>query len=790
MFLLTICGLLFRVVVAPFLTYQLDFNTFIAWGHQIDTVGLSNFYKTGWSDYLPGYLYILSFLAKIEKLGLFDNVYLYKLPAIIADLLCGILIYKIVFKSTKNKKKALISTSLFIFNPAVFANSTLWGQVDIFTSLTSLGSIYFLNSNIFLSAFLLAFGGLVKPQIAMSLPVIIGLVYKEWSIKKFAFYILLVVTFFIIGFIPFSSSTNNVSFILERINTTLGQYKYTSVNAFNFWGLFGFWRPDNEGQLSPNVLGSLIMIVTSIAVFLKTANTKKDAYFSLFLLFCVNFLFMTRMHERHLLPIFAPLAIAASSNILLIPIYLGFSLTYLANLNYSYLYISKTHSLVWPDNYVNIVIVINLVLLALSVFLYINQKFKINIRNFKNKSKNFSIKDFLTEGQSKKILVAVLFFSFFIRFFNLENPKRYYFDEIYHAFTAKTIAQGDPGVWDWMTRNPPGLAYEWTHPPLAKEIMAGSIKVLGENNFSARLPGSLTGVGIIFLTYLIALRITKSRDIAVFSSILISLDGLILTMSRIATADTYVVFFILFSYYLYLKDKYFFSSVALGLAAATKWTTLWFVPLLVLTHISQRRKIFDWRIVFFLVFPAVIYLASYAPMFYYGYDLTHFWGMQKQMWWYHTGLKATHPYTSSWWTWPFDYRPVYLYQYVGKGLMGDIYAFGNPVFFWFGVLSVFLSFFYLLSKKASRDISLLLFGYLVFFVPWAASPRIMFIYHYLPSIPFMAILSGYILKKHPLLISPIIFSAFILFIYFYPHWTGIPVPEQLANSYYWIKSWR
>lgn len=787
-FILLLIAFVMRVFLYPYLTYTLDHNTFIAWGRIASDVGFNNFYTSTWSDYLPGYIYVLGLLAKVEKLEIVPVELLFKLPAIIGDLLTGGLIYLIVKRNYK-KSLALFASFIFLFNPAVFANSTLWGQVDVFTSLFSLLSIYFLNSNFVLSAISLALGATIKPQIAMTLPIILALTYKKWSIKKTIIYFLIFTLVFLSVFIPFSSSTNNFQFILERINVTLNQYKFGSVNAFNFWGIFGFWKPDDQGFINPKLIGNLFVVFTSIFVYLKVHSKTQQKYLGLAILFLINFLFMTRMHERHMLPIFAPLAIATATNIYLMPIYLGFSITYLANLFYAYNYVSQNHSLVLPDIAIITIIVINILMFA---YLLTNLIKRIDFFAFSkkvNKLKSLDFKDHLSIKQSTWIILLILVFSLFSRLFNLENPPGDYFDEIYHGFTAKTIANGDPGVWDWMVQNPPDKAYEWTHPPLAKEIMAGSILVFGERNFSARVPGALAGVGIVYLTYLIALALTKSRDISVISALLISIDGLVFTMSRIATADIYFVFFVLLSFYFYLKDKYLFSSIALGMSLATKWTTFWFLPLLLVTHISLRRKIFDYRLVMFAVIPVLVYLASYLPMFLFGYDFEHFIGMQKQMWWYHTGLKATHPYTSPWWSWPFMTRPVYLYQFDNKSLLGNIYAMGNPLVFYCGVVSILWGFYYAI-KTRSKKISLILFAYLIFFVPWAASPRIMFIYHYLPSIPFMVILIAIALKKNEWLVAPIVLGSFLLFIYFYPHWTGIPIPESFSSSYYWIKSWR
>ncbi len=134
-------------------------------------------------------------------------------------------------------------------------------------------------------------------------------------------------------------------------------------------------------------------------------------------------------------------------------------------------------------------------------------------------------------------------------------------------------------------------------------------------------------------------------------------------------------------------------------------------------------------------------------------------------------------------------RPIYLYVGSFGKMTAKIYAMGNPVVFWTGVASVFSAYFWAFKQK-NRKLGLILFGYLTFFVSWAVSPRIMFLYHYLPSIPFMSIAMGYILAKYPKAIAPVFIFAFLSFVYFYPHWTGIQIPLWLDESYYWFRSWR
>src|SRR5579884_1886190 len=75
----------------------------------------------------------------------------------------------------------------------------------------------------------------------------------------------------------------------------------------------------------------------------------------------------------------------------------------------------------------------------------------------------------------RNILIAILIFAAVSRLYNIWYPNSYVFDEVYHAFTAKEYVLNNKAAWEYWTTPPPGVAYEWTHPPLAKEIMALSM---------------------------------------------------------------------------------------------------------------------------------------------------------------------------------------------------------------------------------------------------------------------------------------------------------------------------
>lgn len=778
----------------------MDQGTFIAWSSNLVENGFKDFYS-GWSDYLPGYLYILWLLGKINLIGLFPQVVLYKLPAIIADVATGYLIFRILEKR-KLPKLGIIGAIIYVFNPAILANSTLWGQVDSLTALAAVASIYLLDKKIWMSAIVLAIGTLIKPQVAFILPIVIfSIIKQKRKIIDLLLYCFIGLIVFVLAFVPFSNG-NIIDFIIDRLTLSANQYPYTSINAFNFWGLFGFWQPDN---LIFQFGGYVFVVLLTLFLCFKYAKNKNSSYALAAFVFSVSFMFFTRMHERHLLPLFAPLAIVAAENpIFLIP-YLGFSSIYLLNLIYSYYWISNDFTQILPEFLIKLIIVIGLVLVIYVIYLIIKdkklswKKLIFNLKNFTKRSKeknktqiifNKFEKIKLSEKQKRVALIAILGFALITRIFKLGSPPAMYFDEVYHAFTAQTMMGADRiKAWEWWNTPPEGFAYEWTHPPLAKLGMVLGMSIFGQNSFGWRIPGVLLGVGSVFLVYLIAKKVFNDEAVGLLSAGVFSLDGLPLVSSRIGMNDSYFLFFTLLSIYFFMKKKDFFSALTYGLALSSKWSALWAAPIIFILWLKRKKK-FKLSLLWFLLLPFTIYLLTYLPMFFTGHDLNIWWGMQKQMWWYHTGLDATHAYSSPWWTWPFLIRPVYLFTSDEiNGFVSRIYMMGSPFVFWSGIASVVMSAMYAFYEK-EKKIGFIIFSYLIFFAPWAASPRIMFFYHYLPSIPFLAIAIGYVLRRNSKLILGYLFIGLLIFIYFYPHWAGLEVPLWLDKSYYWLSSWR
>jgi len=189
--LVLIIAFLLRIILTPFGTLETpDMNNFRAWGDHMVNKGPGEFYDTIWADYTPGYLYILWALSAIKNLfGIEERLVwlmLYKLPAIFADIGAGLLIFLAV--SRFNKKFAVAAASLYLFNPAVFANSAMWGQVDGLTGFFALAAVFFSTSHPLITAFSLAFGTSMKVPVGFVAPLVAVLwirTYGWWKTIKY-----------------------------------------------------------------------------------------------------------------------------------------------------------------------------------------------------------------------------------------------------------------------------------------------------------------------------------------------------------------------------------------------------------------------------------------------------------------------------------------------------------------------------------------------------------------------------------------------------------------------------
>lgn len=306
-----------------------DTACFSGWASRVFSEGFANFYSPDvFSDYPPGYMYILYVLGAINHLLSLEylsgpSLLLLRLPAILCDMATGYLVYQLA-KKHFSQGMALFLSSLYIWNPAVFINSSMWGQVDsVFTLTVILMCLLLSKGKTIPSYYIFALGILLKPQTLVFTPLLLFGIYEHVFRKNFSwekFFMNLGNGLFAIAGMLFLSMPFGLDKVFQQYTTTLGSYPYISVNAYNFWSLFGLnWSSQNKEILGITYaqLGTLIIVlitVLSLILFLRKVNAPERYYLTGSFLIISMFLFSVRMHERYLFPAMILLLLTYATN--------------------------------------------------------------------------------------------------------------------------------------------------------------------------------------------------------------------------------------------------------------------------------------------------------------------------------------------------------------------------------------------------------------------------------------------------------------------------------------------
>ena len=385
-----------------------------------------------------------------------------------------------------------------------------------------------------------------------------------------------------------------------------------------------------------------------------------------------------------------------------------------------------------------------------------------------------------------------------------------YFDEIYHARTA----------WEHLNNVAP---YEISHPPLGKIIIGIGISLFGMNPFGWRFSGTLFGVLMLPAMYVFLKKLFGSRQAAACGTVVFATDFMHFVQTRTATIDTYAVFFILL---MYLGMAVFLmtdslkalalSGISFGLGCACKWTCVYAgAGLAVLWAgywIGHRKRGFPafvknclFCVGFFVVMPCLIYYLAYIP---YGRAagikgvfnreyLDIVLSNQTYMFTYHAGLVAEHPYSSRWYQWLLDIRPILYYlQYFDDGSRSSFGAFLNPVLCWGGLLALAVCL-YRAIFRLDRTAMFILIGYLAQLLPWVLVTRLTFAYHYFPCCVFLVLAIGYVFRLMEdgtphcrVYLWGFAGLSAAVFVLFFPALTGLRVDNAAATQLMgWLPTW-
>jgi len=378
-----------RIYLSQFEGHVYDISIFKTWSRGVNITGFSHFYNSNMSDYPPFYIYILwaiGFLYKSFISFSFDIdspvfTILLKMPAIFADIATALLIFLIVRKYG-SFRLAFIAMISYAFNPAIIYNSAIWGQVDsVYTLFFMLALMLFVSGRQMLSGVFMALAILTKPQSLVLVPLFALVMIKKNSPLDLAKIASVSSAAFVVVALPFYLDTSILELFKLYFNSYI-QYPFNSLNALNIWAFEGMFLPDDTQFLfmTYRMWGYLLfgLVFMYVSYFILKNKDDKSIYIACAILFFAFFMFFTRIHERYLFPMFAPLGVAMTLDRRFSYVYILGTLTFLFNLYY--VLEESKNGISYPNGEFLIPVTagINLVLLIYTIYCY--STYKINIK--------------------------------------------------------------------------------------------------------------------------------------------------------------------------------------------------------------------------------------------------------------------------------------------------------------------------------------------------------------------------------------------------------------------------
>lgn len=386
-------------------------------------------------------------------------------------------------------------------------------------------------------------------------------------------------------------------------------------------------------------------------------------------------------------------------------------------------------------------------------------------------------------------LLLLLFLAVLTRFWHLGYPAEVVFDEVnFGKYVSAYFTQE---------------YYFEIHPPLSKLMIAGTAKLFGfqpgsdfdhigealdaKSIVALRFLPALFGVLFVAIVYWMGLALNFSRPAAFLGGFLALFDNALLVESKFILFDIFLLSFGFSALCCYLRSEktsgkkrfisYGLASVFAGLAAGVKFTGVSFFGLILLFVFIKflhdlRFKKFLLKAALFCAIAVLTYILPFplhfallpksgpgdaymSAAFSDTAEPLSFWGKFRElnvaMYNYNAGITADHPDGSRWYEWPFDRKPVYYWTKSDEGATAKIYFIGNPFIWWLTsaavALSLVLLVFATLRRRLGPEIYFLLAGYFANLLPFILVTRVAFLYHYLSSLIFAALITVLLLDR-------------------------------------------
>lgn len=364
------------------------------------------------------------------------------------------------------------------------------------------------------------------------------------------------------------------------------------------------------------------------------------------------------------------------------------------------------------------------------------------------------------------LMFAVL--SLVLLLVGIGRPATMFFDEGYFVPEARALIQGVP--------NPAPYVSSLAKPPMGKILMAMGIKIAGDNPFGWRFAGAVCGAFTVVAVYLWTFLLTRAWGSASLAAGLALLNNFLFVMSRVATVDVFLVFFLTWSLVAFTASIALdvghvlrrvllcVSGVLIGLAGACKWNAIdtLAVYLLVALFLLWRSRaaavgafgeIFGYAQSIRQIGIPVLFIALLvAPVLSYGLA---FWPICRLLhlpftpreiaainafMWRFNRTTAVNPFiTMPWYSWPLNLKPQLALSYLV----------GNPVTTWGGLLALGLCL-RRLWKTITLSEGLVSLLFAANYLQWSVTPQKgLYYYYYYPCVIILGVAVAVALRILP-----------------------------------------
>jgi len=389
--------------------------------------------------------------------------------------------------------------------------------------------------------------------------------------------------------------------------------------------------------------------------------------------------------------------------------------------------------------------------------------------------------------------------------FHLDRPSQMMFDEVHYVPAARMLLAlaGPTNV---------------EHPLLGKALIAVGIRMFGDNPIGWRAIATVAGTATVIAAFAFLQLLTDNTRTAATGTLLVVLNQLVFVQARIGMLDAFLGALLLWGLTCLLWAmrspphwtvwRWILGSALLGLAAGVKWLALPYVGFAGVAFVAIRFRDGSsqahWRGLALL--PALLLLglvagAAYAltflPAFFYAerpLTLATLVPFHQEMWSLQTQKLASHPYQSSWWSWPLMLRPIWYFYEPDMGAQRGVLLIGNPVVMWGGLVAVAACWWAGLRRGAQHQLAIAALWTASLLV-WALIPKSLgfYYYYYIPGIFLclaLALAFAHFDRKRRW-DEWFLGTSIVAFAYFYPILSATPLNGPLSFARWtWFDSWR